>query len=154
MVSIELNALEIGAVQWPEKDRKRRIGVDSRAAVTVFPKTGGGGLPDAPNARQTQRVTGRRQASFCQIFVRERCKVKLRDGSLKYVNPSVADTHQSFDGSVRGERHETRCGLHQERQRHQGVRAPRGQWNDAGARDGDWSVQSCQSNLFHTAREL
>ena len=74
MMSIDLNALEIGAVQWPEKDRKLRIGVDSRAAVTVFPKTGGGELPDAPNARQTKRVTGWRQASFCQIFVRERCK--------------------------------------------------------------------------------
>ena len=28
MVSIDLNALEIGAVEWPEKDRKLRIGVD------------------------------------------------------------------------------------------------------------------------------
>ena len=36
------------------------------------------------------------QASFCQIFVRERCKVKLIDGSLKYVNPRVADTHRAL----------------------------------------------------------
>ena len=39
MASIDLTALEIGVVQWSKEDRKLRIGIDSRAAVTVFPKT-------------------------------------------------------------------------------------------------------------------
>ena len=39
MASIELNALEIGSVQVSEESRKIRFGIDSCAAVTVFPKT-------------------------------------------------------------------------------------------------------------------
>ena len=38
MASIELNALEIESVQVPEEIRQIRIGIDSCAAVTVFPK--------------------------------------------------------------------------------------------------------------------
>ena len=154
MASIDLNALEIGAVQWPEKDRKLRIGIDSRAAVTVFPKTGGGGLPDAPNARQTKKSYRPASGKLLPDVGARAVQVKLIDGSLRYVNPRVADTHRAFDGGVRGERCETRCVLHQERQRHQGVRAPRGQWHEAGAREDDWSFQICQSNLVRTAREL
>ena len=39
MASIDLNALEIGAVQLPDEDHRIRIGIDSCAAVTVFPKS-------------------------------------------------------------------------------------------------------------------
>ena len=35
----QLNALEIGSVQVSEENRKLRSGIDSCAAVTVFPKT-------------------------------------------------------------------------------------------------------------------
>ena len=45
MRSINLNALEIGAVQLPEKDQKIRVGIDSCAVVTVFPKTAADDLP-------------------------------------------------------------------------------------------------------------
>ena len=113
MASIDLNALEIGAVQWPEKDRKLRIGIDSRAAVTVFPKTGGGGLPDAPNARQTKKSYRPASGKLLPDLCARKVQVKLE--------PETGGHAQSFDGGVRGERHETRCVLHQERQRHQGV---------------------------------
>ena len=39
VASIDLNSMEIGAVQLPEEDRKIRTGIDSCAAVTAFPKT-------------------------------------------------------------------------------------------------------------------
>ena len=39
MASIHLNATEIGAVQPPEEDQRFRFGMDSCAAVTVFPKS-------------------------------------------------------------------------------------------------------------------
>ena len=39
MASTDLNVLAIGAGQLREGDRKIRIGSDSCAAVTVFPKT-------------------------------------------------------------------------------------------------------------------
>ena len=38
MASIDLNALEIGAVQLSKKDHRIRIGIASGAAVIVFPK--------------------------------------------------------------------------------------------------------------------
>ena len=71
--SIDLKALEIGAVQLPEGNRKIRMGIDSCAAVTVFPKT----VADDHPMLQT-RVTGRRQASFCRILVREKCRSSLK----------------------------------------------------------------------------
>ena len=39
MASIDLNVLEIGAVQVPEKDHGIRVGIDSCAAVTVLSKS-------------------------------------------------------------------------------------------------------------------
>ena len=68
-------------------------------------------------------------------------QVKLRDWSLRYVNPRVADTHGAlmavsgmndmghdvfFPRSDRG---------------HQGVRVPRKQWHETDARESEWSVR-------------
>ena len=39
VASIELNALEVGSLPISEENRNIRIGIDSCAAVTVFPKT-------------------------------------------------------------------------------------------------------------------
>ena len=39
MASVDLNAFEIGAVQLPGKDHRIRSGIDSCAALTVFPKS-------------------------------------------------------------------------------------------------------------------
>ena len=39
MASVDLNALEIGAVQLPEEDHRIRVGIGSCGAVTVFPKS-------------------------------------------------------------------------------------------------------------------
>ena len=39
MASIDLNALEIGAVLLPEEDHRMRSGIDSCAAVIAFPKS-------------------------------------------------------------------------------------------------------------------
>ena len=75
MASIDLIALEIGAVQLPEKDRKIRVGIDSCAAVTVFPKTVADDCPMLQTpGKARQRVTGRRQTSFCWMLVCEKCR--------------------------------------------------------------------------------
>ena len=121
MASVDLHALEIGAVQLQEKDHRIRIGIDSCAAVTVFPKSVADDYPmlDMPGKR---RVT--RSASG---------KLLPDLGARKVqVNPRVAHTHRAFCGN---ERHGTRCLLPKERQRHQGVRAPREQWHETGARE-------------------
>ena len=63
MAMIGLSALEMGEeVQLPEEDHRIRIGIDSCAAVTVFPKTVADGC------------------HFCQIWVRERCRSNPKTG--------------------------------------------------------------------------
>ena len=150
MASIDLNALEIGAVQLREGDRKIRIGTDSCAAVTVFPKTVADDYTRCSKRQAKQRVTGRRQASFCRILVREQCRSSSQE-SLRYVNPRVADTHRALMAvsemndmghdvfSPRSDR--DRC-------------VPQGQWHEAGARVSEWSFRvACRACSFFLALE-
>ena len=73
MASIDLNALKIGAVQWPEKDCKLRTGVDSRAAVTVFSRRRV--AEDHPRlqtpGKQKELQTGDRQASARSLCAKD-----------------------------------------------------------------------------------
>ena len=154
MASIDLNALEIGAVQLLEKDHKIRIGIDSCAAVTVFPKTVAGRLPDAANARQSKEFYRPASRKLPPDLGAGKVQVKLRDGSLRCVNPGVADTHRALMvvSEMNDMGHDVF--LPQWRQRHQGACVPRGQWHEAGARESEWSVRvasracSIQSEYF------
>ena len=95
MASVDLNALEIGAVQLPEKGHKIRIGIDSCAAVTVSQECCGR-LPDARHARQSEEL----QTSARQASSRSGCEKKSKSSSetdlSEYVNPRVADTHRAL----------------------------------------------------------
>ena len=72
--SKESSAFEAGE-EGLARDRMHR-----NAAVTVFAEDGGGRLPDAPNARQSKELQGRRQASFCRLLVGERCRSSSKMG--------------------------------------------------------------------------
>ena len=92
MPSIDLNALEIGAVQLREQDPKIRIGIDSCAAVIVFPKTVVNNYPmlQTPGKAKSYRASS---GKLLPDLGARKVQVKLKDGSLRYVNPRVADTH-------------------------------------------------------------
>ena len=70
MASIKLNALDIGSVQVSEGNRQLRSGIDSCAAVTVFPKT----VAEDYTVRKTPRQSKELQASVGQAFARFWCK--------------------------------------------------------------------------------
>ena len=95
MASVDLNALEIGAVQLPERDHRIRIGIDSCAAVTVFPKSVADDYPmlDTPGKAKSYRPAS---GKLLPDLGARKVQVKLRDGSLRYVNPRVADTHRAL----------------------------------------------------------
>ena len=124
MASIDLNSLEIGAVQLPQEDHRHRIGIDSYVAVTVFPKRVTDDYPMPPHARQGEEL----QISVMPDLGARKVQVKLKDG--RYINSVKCGHAQSFDGGVRNERHGTRCLLPQERQKHQDLRVPREQWHE------------------------
>ena len=95
-----LNALEIGSVQLPKEDHRIRIRVDSCAAVTAFPKCV---ADDYPRVHTPGKAKSYRPASG-KASARSGCAKgasKLKDWSLRYVNPRNCGQAQSFDGSVR-----------------------------------------------------
>ena len=94
MASVDLNALEVGALQLTEKDHRIRIRIDSRAAVTVNQECGGR-LSDARHARQSDELQTSVRQALPDLGARK-VQVNLRDGSLRYVNPRVADTHRAL----------------------------------------------------------
>ena len=139
MASVDLNALEIEALQLLEKDDKIRIGIDSCAAVIVFPKTVADDYPmlQTPGKAKSYRPT---PGKLLPDLGARKVQVKLKDGSLRYVNQRVADTHSALlaVSEMNDMGHDVFCS--QERQRYQGVCVPRGQWHEAGLRESEWSV--------------
>ena len=111
MESIDLNALEIGAVQLLEKDHKTRIGIDSCAAVTVFPNTV---ADDDPFLQAPGKAMSFRQASAGSWCAKGAGQAQRQVSSVR--EPDSGGHTRSFDGGVRDERHETRHVLPQERQ--------------------------------------
>ena len=95
MANVDLNALEIGAVQLPEKGHIIRIGIDSCAAVTVFPKSVADDYPmlDTPGKAKSYRPAS---GKLLPDLGARKVQVKLRDGSLRYVKMRVADTHRAL----------------------------------------------------------
>ena len=93
--SVDLNALGIGAVQLPEKGHRIRIGIDSCAAVTVFPNSVADDYPmlDMPGKANVYRPAS---GKLLPDLGARKVQVKLGDGSLRYVNPRVADTHRAL----------------------------------------------------------
>ena len=84
-----LNALEIGSVQVSEGNRKLRSGIDSRAAVTLFPKT----VAEDYTVRKTPgKAKSYRPASgkFLPDLGARKVQVRLQDRSFRCVNPRVA----------------------------------------------------------------
>ena len=104
MASIDLNALEIGAVQLLEENHGVRIGIDSCTAVTVFPKSV---ADDYPMLHTPSKGKSYRPASGKLVpdLSARKVQVKLKGWSLKCVNWRIADT----DGGARNARHGTRC---------------------------------------------
>ena len=74
--------------------------------IDGVPEDGGGRPPDAPDARQSKELQTVRQASCCWILARETCRSKLKDGSLRYVNPRVADTHRALMAEMKDMGHD------------------------------------------------
>ena len=138
MASVDLNALDIGAVQLTEKDHRIRIGVDSCAAVTVFPKSV---ADDYPMLDTSGKATSYRPASGKLLPDLGARKVQAQRRVSQIREPESCGHAQGVDGGVRDERHGTRCLLPKERQRHQGVRVPREQWYETGARESERSVR-------------
>ena len=82
MASLDLNALEIGAVQFTEKDHRIRTGIDSCAAVTVFLKSV---ADDYPMLHTPGKAKSYRPASgkFLLDLGARKVQVKLQGGSLR-----------------------------------------------------------------------
>ena len=82
MASIKFNALEIGSVQVSKGNRKLRIGIDSCAAVTVFPKTV---AEDYPVLKTPGKAKSYRPASGKLLPDRgaRKVQVKLQDRSFR-----------------------------------------------------------------------
>ena len=107
MASVDLIALEIGAVQLPEKGNIIRIGIDPRAAVTVSQECCGR-LSDARHARQSEELqTSVRQSSSRSGYAKSPSQTQRRVPQIR--EPESCGHGQSVDGSVRDERHGTRC---------------------------------------------
>ena len=122
MESIELNALETGSVHVSEGNRKLRTGIDSCAEVTVFPET----VAEDYSMRQTpgnaKSYTSASGEPLPDLGARK-VQVKLKDGSLRCVNPRVADTHKALIAvSEMNDMHGSRRVLSQKRQNNQSVR--------------------------------
>ena len=140
MASIKFNALEIGSVQASEGNRKLSSGIDSRAAVTVFPKTV---AEDYTVRKRPGKAKSYRPASGKLVP-----DLGARKGAgqtprkvFSMRQPASGRHAQSSDGCVGDERHGSRCALSQERQRYQSVRVPRGQWHEAGARKSECCIR-------------
>ena len=104
VASTDLNALEIGAVQLTEKDHRIRTGIDSGAAVTVFPKTVADDYPMLQTRGHASAESGcAKGASQAQRRVSQ-----VRE-------PEGGGHAQSFNEGIKDERHGTRRVLHQER---------------------------------------
>ena len=89
MASIKLNALEIGSLQVSEGNRKLRSGIDSRAAVTVSPKTVAEDYPvrkTSGKAKSYRPVSGK----FLPDLGARKAQVRLQDRSFRCVNQRVA----------------------------------------------------------------
>ena len=95
LASIEMNALEIGSVQVSEEIRRLRIGIDSCAPVTVFPKTV---AEDYPVLMTLGKAKSYRPASgeLVPDLGARKVQVKLKDGSFRCVKSRVADTHTAL----------------------------------------------------------
>ena len=91
MASVDWNALEIGAVLLPESQNSywNRFVCCSDCFPRVLRTT------VLYICQAKRRVADQRQASLFQIWVCE-VQVKLRDGSLRYVNPGVSYTHRAL----------------------------------------------------------
>ena len=74
------------------KDHRIRIGIDACAAVTVFPKSAADDYPmlDTPGKAKSYRPAS---GKLLPDLGARKVQVKLRDRSLRYVNPRVVNTH-------------------------------------------------------------
>jgi len=90
---LELNVLEIGAML--QEGKQVRIGVDSCAAVTVFPKHI---AVDYPISNTPGKAKSYRPASGAVVpdLGTRKVQVRLSDGSQRIVNPRIADTHRAL----------------------------------------------------------
>ena len=125
MASVVLNALEIGAVQLSK--RIIEFVLESIRVLQGFSKsvTDDNLMLDTPGQARSGCAKSPSQA--------QRRVSQIR-------NPESCGHAQSVDGGVRDERNGTRCLFPKERQRHQGVRVPREQWHETGARESELSV--------------
>ena len=85
---VDLNALEIGAVQLPEKDHRIRIGIDWRAAVTVFPRSVADDYPmlDTPGKAKSYRPAS---GKLLPDLGARRVQVRLSNGVSQVREPEL-----------------------------------------------------------------
>ena len=95
MARIDLNAWEIGAVQLPEKDHGIRLGIDWCLEVTVFPKTVADDCLVLLTPGKAKRYRPASGKLLLDLGARQ-VQVRMKDGSLRYVNQRVADTHRAL----------------------------------------------------------
>ena len=129
---IEMESIQFlmfGRVQLSEKGHRVRIGIDSCAAVIVFPKIVADDYPMLQTASKAKSYGPASGKPSTDLGARK-VQVKLKDG--RYVNPIVAYTHRALMAVSEMNDLDTMCSS-PERQRHQGVCVPRGQWHEAGA---------------------
>ena len=79
-----------------KKDYRNRTGIDSRAAETACPEECCGRLPDAPHAKQVTKSYRLASGKLLPDLGARKVQVKLKDGSLRYVNLRVADTYRAL----------------------------------------------------------
>ena len=114
MASVDLNALEIRSAHVSEGNRKLRIGINSCAAVTVFPENSSRRLHKAPDTRQSKEL----QAGVGQACARSGCKKgagQIQRWVSSMREPSSGGRAQSLGGCVGDERHGSRRVLSLER---------------------------------------
>ena len=80
---------------WSSAVAGKGSGIDSCAAVTVFPKSVADDYPmlDMPGKAKSYRPAS---GKLLPDLGARKVQVKLRDGSLRYVNPRVANTHRAL----------------------------------------------------------
>ena len=121
-------ALETGSVLLLEINRKIQIGIGSSAAVTVFSRM----VADFPTLETPGKANSCRFGRTVDLSARK-VKGKLRDVSLWYVNPRMAEVLRVLMAVSEMSDMSHDVFFPRSNRRYQSVCTPRGLWNETGA---------------------
>ena len=148
---IEMESIQFlifGRVPLSEKGHRICIGIDSCAAVTVFPKIVADDYPMLQTASKAKSY-GPASGNPLPDLGARKVQVKLKDG--RYVNPIVADTHRALMAvsEMNELGHDVFFpGASEASRRMRTTRAVARSWSGRER----MTCSSCQSSLFHTDR--